>query len=160
MLKCCLCPNEHKLNTERIQEDNNGQLFFTECWLKMSAGLRMSWSAEHFSENSWVHISPVAPVKNYLPTFLSSKTQPNVCLISSVAGHLEYPTHSVALCACRANMHILPTRVLISVKLSAYLSSCAMAAICSTLSWCAAKSLSKASCFRSNALISVSVAVS
>lgn len=36
-----------------------------------------------------------------------------------------------------------------------YLSSCAMAAICSTRSWCAARSLSKASCFRSRARTSV-----
>lgn len=41
-----------------------------------------------------------------------------------------------------------------------YLSSCAIAAICSTLSWWAARSLSKASCFRSRALTSDRVAVS
>lgn len=41
-----------------------------------------------------------------------------------------------------------------------YFNSCAMAAICSTRSWCAARSLSNASCFFSSALISDSVAVS
>lgn len=42
--------------------------------------------------------------------------------------------------------------------LGAYFSSCAMAAICSTRSWWAARSLSKASCFLIRALISISEA--
>lgn len=143
----------------QVKSESGSRRITTDSCSSLSA----DWKCQRASgQRTGGLISPVARVRIYLPPFLSPKMQPNVVLISGAAGHLGYldkhtlqPPHSGVFAE-----PILPLWVLISVKESAYFSSCAMAAICSTLSWCAARSLSKASCFRSNARTSVSVAVS